>query len=656
MARKSRKADIIQQSVVNGQSFVDTSYPSASPSPVSSTSMPASTQESIMPPTYKTAIYVRLSIMDSGKKDSESILNQQEMLVDYVSKHSELSLERIFIDNGETGVDFIRTAWTDLMRECRDGKIDCICVKDLSRVGRNYIETGEYLDTIFPTLGVRLIAINDNYDNKLLTENARVIANIKNLINDMYAKDVSRKSASALRMKQKKGEFIGSYASYGYIKDPFNKNKIIIDPETAPILRQIFRWKAEGLGNAQICRMLNAADIPSPSKYRLQKGILKDRKYENTLWQVPTLITILKNPVYLGHMVQGRHVGALYEGKGRSRVKPEDWVIVENTHEPIIAQDLFDEVQEIMKERSAKFKENLGKHSHFEKPEMILAGLIFCADCGKSLTRYKSVHGSTKGDGADKTDIAKPSISKHCDWIFVCRQSEILKACPKKYINEADVNRAVYEAIRNELQKCADITYTIHKLNAKSGHKSRIAKFDAEIEDAQMQLRRILQLRQAVFEDYATKVITEHEYDYAISSYDADTEKQQLRLELVKSEKEKFTQGTTKANKWLIAFSKFMDNEELTAEMAQALIERVIISNRNMVEVVFRFRDEYATINNYCELGIDSASDYTNSLFVGQYSKDQDADQHLTNHNQTSQKPTNLHTVATRNIEHAEVI
>jgi len=542
--------------------------------------------------------------MDSGKKDGESILNQQEMLVDYVSKHSELTLERIFIDNGETGVDFIRTAWTDLMRECRDGKIDCICVKDLSRVGRNYIETGEYLDTIFPTLGVRLIAINDNYDNKFLTESARVVANIKNLINDMYAKDISRKSATALQMKQKKGEFIGSYASYGYIRDPFNKNKIIIDPETAPMVRQIFKWKLEGLGNAQICRKLNGADIPSPSKYRLQKGILKDRKYENTLWQVPTIITILKNPVYLGHMVQGRHVGALYGGKGRSRAKPEDWVIVENTHEPIIIQDLFDEVQEIMKERSAKYKENLGKHSHFEKPEMILAGLVFCADCGKSLLRYKSVHGSTKSNRCE-SDIGKANISKHCDWIFVCRQSEILKVCPKKYIYETDVNRAVYEAIRNELQKCAKITTIIDKLNAESGHKSRIAKFDAEIEDTQMQLRRILQLRQAIFEDFASKVITEQEYDYAISSYDADTDKQQLRLELAKSKKDDFSQSTTKPNKWMVAFSKFIDNEELTAEMAQALIQRVVISNRNMVEVVFRFRDEFAAINNYCELGIE---------------------------------------------------
>jgi DNA invertase Pin-like site-specific DNA recombinase len=530
--------------------------------------------------TYNTALYVRLSVLDSGKKGGESILNQQDMLERYVAERPEFTLKAVFADNGETGVDFLRPAWNDLMAECKAGRINCVILKDLSRLGRNYIETGEYLEKIFPLLGVRLIAVNDQYDNIHLTSNERLVSNLKNLVNDIYAKDISRKSSAALHMKQKNGEFIGNYAAYGYMKDPCDKHRIVVDPETAPIVRQVFQWKAEGVGTAQICRRLNDAGVLSPLRYRLENGIVTSEKFRDNVWQVKPIIDMLHNPVYLGHMAQGKHVGALCEGKGRSRAKADDWVIVENTHEPIVTQEVFDLVKTVMANRTAEYKSADGKFAHFTAPEQLLSGLVFCADCGKSLLRYKQV---TKG-GAK------------CDWIYLCRSYEMVKECTKKSIHQGDLERSVYDAVRLEIEKCADVGGIIDKLNRESGHKSRLARFDADIEDCEKELRRIASLRQAVYEDYAAKLLTLSEYQFATEKYGVDAERLKARLDTAKRDKAAYTQSSTPTNKWLAAFSRFLDAKELTAEMAQALVERVEVSDYNKIHIIFKFRDEYAAI------------------------------------------------------------
>lgn len=530
---------------------------------------------------YDTALYVRLSIIDSGKKDGETILNQQELLEQYVAARPELTLKKVFVDNGETGVDFVRPAWNDLMSECRAGKINCIIVKDLSRVGRNYIETGEYLDKIFPLLGVRLIAVNDGYDNISLTTGEQLVANLKNLVNDIYSKDISRKVSASAHSRQKQGLFIGAYPMYGYLKDPADKHKIIVDPETAPIVRQIYQWKADGMGSAAIARRLNDAGVLSPNRYRLMKGIIKCRKHENALWSITGVREILRSPMYLGHMTQGKDSKSLADGKTtRTLTKESDWVIVENTHEPIITQELFDLAHTVMDCRTMSYKAVQGKNKDVTSPQ-VLKGLVYCGDCGAPLFLNKKVK-----DG-------------YVYWTYQCRTHNTIMACPRKYVHEHEVNGAVYDAIRLKLEMCANIKSVIEKLNRESDHKKRLARFDAEIEEAERELKRISSLRQAVFEDYAAKVLTVSEYKFATEKYDEDTEKQQRRLEAAKSDKTEYAEHSTPTNKWLAAFSRFMDADELTAEMAQALIKRVVISNYNRVDVVFKFNDELVSISEY---------------------------------------------------------
>jgi len=300
--------------------------------------------------------------MDSGKREGESIINQQELLEHYITKHPELTLKKVFIDNGKTGVDFCRPAWNELMQECRAGKINCIVVKDLSRLGRNYIETGDYLERIFPMLSIRLIAVNDCYDNTSLDNGAWLISGLKNLVNDIYARDISRKVCAAMRIKQKNGDFIGASAAYGYLKDSCNKSKLVVNPETAHVVRQIFEWKAESVGNIAICRWLSTQDIPSPSKYKYQKNILKNPKFAYSTWIPETISKIIRNTTYLGHMSQGKVKEALYESKPRRKIKREDWIVVKNTHEPIVTQELFDAANAVIDERRRKYNGVIAKY------------------------------------------------------------------------------------------------------------------------------------------------------------------------------------------------------------------------------------------------------------------------------------------------------
>jgi DNA invertase Pin-like site-specific DNA recombinase len=556
MARKSRKPEVLQTAQAAS----------------------ISTGETV----YKTGIYARLSVLDS-KNDSESIVNQQDMLTQYIAGHPELMLQSVFVDNGESGTDFFRPAWNDLILACKAGKINCIVVKDLSRVGRNYIETGDYLEKILPPLGVRLIAVNDAYDSLNITVNQQLVANLKNLVNDLYAKDISRKACAAKRIQKESGAFIGSYAAYGYMKTPEDKNAIIVDPETAPIVQQIFQWKAEGMGNTHICRRLSDAGIPSPNRYRYLKGFFKDERYDKCRWGLGTIVSVLENPVYLGKMTQGKFAGALYEGKKHRRTNKQDWIIKDSTHEPIITQELFDRVQSIMELRKAISKALLSKSAFPNKPEHLLKGLVYCGDCGRPLSRIKYM-------SKDK---------QSCKWIYVCPTSHILKSCLHKYVRETDLINAVYDAIRLEIVKCSDISGIIEKLNRESSHKTRLMRFDAEIEAAEREIKRIGSLRQGVFEDYAAKLLTVSEYKFAVGTYNMDAERQHERLEAARHDKMAYTQMSTPMNKWLTAFSRFMDARELTAEMARALVVRIIIKNRNCVEICFNFKDEYEAVCGY---------------------------------------------------------
>jgi len=235
----------------------------------------------------------------------------------------------------------------------------------------------------------------------------------------------------------------------------------------------------------------------------------------------------------------------------------------------------------VMDDRTQAYKAVQGKYDDITNPQ-ILNGLIYCGDCGAPMTLVRKVNYET-----------------HIYWTYQCRTHNTIMACPRKYVHEGAIIKAVYDAIRLEIQKCADISGIIEKLNRESSHKKRLERYEVEIEEAEREIKRIASLRQAVYEDYAAKLLTVSEYQFATVKYDADTVKQQSRTEAARREKEEYTQTSTPSNKWLAAFTRFMDEKELTADMAQALVERIEITNYNRVSITFKFRDELTAIREY---------------------------------------------------------
>lgn len=290
---------------------------------------------------WNTCIYGRLSEEDERKKENDSIGNQISMLERYIAERPYLKLISVFKDVNQTGTHFDRPGFLEMMDAVKGGKINCIVVKDLSRFGRNYIESGTYLEKILPFFHVRFISVNDGYDslNANGQEEGYAIP-LKNLIHDMYARDISQKTKSGLAVKRSRGEFTGCVAAYGYQKA--DHGKLEIDGETAPVVRDIFQWAAGGMSDMGIAQKLNALGVPSPSQYRYRKGILKNERYADMrYWYKSTVRRILVNPVYLGHMVQGKTKSDLWGKGGCVELPREQWVEIKNTHEPLVDEETF---------------------------------------------------------------------------------------------------------------------------------------------------------------------------------------------------------------------------------------------------------------------------------------------------------------------------
>ena len=291
---------------------------------------------------FRTAAYVRLSMEDSGKLDGYSLQNQKDLLMSFINDHSDLHLYKMYVDNGYTGTQFERPAFDEMMQDMKSGLINCIVVKDLSRLGRNYLEAGNYLEQIFPFFKVRFISVTDGYDSISpdFTDEALIIP-LKNIINEGYAKDISVKVSSAIATRKRQGKFMGKVPLYGYLKDPDDKNHLVIDPEASRIVQRVFQMKLEGVSLGLIAKQMNEEGVPCPSKYFVLKGLSKETKYLNSFWDRNTAKRMLTNRMYLGCIVYGKSVRSFAKGIKEHTVPEENWKIVEGTHEPLVTEEAF---------------------------------------------------------------------------------------------------------------------------------------------------------------------------------------------------------------------------------------------------------------------------------------------------------------------------
>lgn len=557
MARKSRKDQI--RAANSGQAL-----PEAVPQPVEVT--------------YTAVGYARLSVLETrDRKDNEALQNQKAIIREYIQGQKDLKLLSVYEDNGETGTNFRRPGFEAMMEAVCDGKANCIVVKDLSRFGRSYIEAGDYLEHVFPALGVRFISIGDGYDSADATTADCLIVALKNLMNQMYSKDISRKSSSVLREKIKRGEFIGGYASYGYIKDPEDRHRIIVDPEAAEVVRSIFQKKLEGAGNTAITRWLNDSGILSPCCYRHQKGILIDQRYAQPKpWNVQTVKKILQSPVYLGHMVQGRRRSEFYAGIPDRLLPPEEWTVVENTHEAIVSQEDFDAVQAICEETNRAYHANPGKYDHLGKSENILKGLVYCGDCGRPMVRYKQViHGK--------------SVTYH----YMCPNYAAMlerSGCSYKYPREDVLLDALSQLIGKEIEQAVDAVQLAKRLSA--GTEGQITARAAELRRLNLDLERAEARKKSVMQDFLAGELSCDEYERLKVCCVSEAEGLKERILALREDQRRQSETLTEDNPWLKTFGRLKFPERLTKELTHWLIQRVTVYAGNRIEVVFKYQDE----------------------------------------------------------------
>lgn len=532
---------------------------------------------------YKVGLYVRLSVLDSGKKDSDTIENQEAILRAFIENKPQFALQEVYIDNGETGVNFERDEFERLIDDVKSGKIDCIIVKDLSRFGRNYIEAGEYLEKIFPFLGVRFIATNDNYDSVDPSTSDSLSMHLKNLVNDIYARDISRKICPVLRAKQERGEFIGAWAAYGYKKDENDKHKLVVDDEVAHIVRDIFHWRLSGLSYQSIARKLNECGGPSPSRYRYEKGIIKDKRLANTIWRIAAVKTILENEVYAGHMVQGRKREALWDRQKQIKVPKEQWIVARNTHEAIIDETTYRKVQQINEQTTKEYHAKLERFSEIENTENILKSLVYCGDCGTLLMRYKNVR---------ENKHKEPKFHVWYNYICPVHAAEPSR-CSFLRIPEKDLQAAVFGVIQTQITIALDMDKLIRNARNHAPLATEKQKLQAKIRQTMDEINRISRLRETLYDDYRDKLMNERDYLYSQKRYKEKETVLRARLDEVKLQESALRETKSEENPWLQAVLSFCDEPVLTRKMAEALIDKVVIHSNTAITVKLRFEDEY---------------------------------------------------------------
>lgn len=537
---------------------------------------------------FSTAIYVRLSIENSGKDDDgDSIANQISFCKAYLAEHTDLKLYGIYEDNGEKGTNFDRPEFKRMMDDIRGGKVKCVLVKDLSRFGRDYIEAGEYLEKIFPFMGIRFISITDGYDSLTCddAEGALMIP-LKNMINDVYAKDISRKIITSFRARQEKGEFLPAFAPYGYVKSKEVAYRYEIDQETAPYVRMIFEWKAEGVSHNEICKRLNDMGAVTPARRKVDLGIWRAEKYKHTVWHGRTIIDIMKNPTYTGCIVYGRIPKSLYEGIKMHRAPEEEWRYVPDAHEPIVSQELFDKVQKMFADRAEKFKAKMDENAPLR--ELVtnhFKGKIYCGDCGKRMRFVKP------------TDKRYPIDQKHAVYVCGGYLDSGYSRCSRHSIRYPIVANAVLAAINMQLELALKQEQLIRQMRGSVREKSLIDKYVGQINYLSQELKKINGKREALFEKFAEGFLDEAEYQFAKKKYDDKATEIEKKLTVEKAKKVQLDDILSLSNEWLEAIHKAENITEIDAGLVKYLVSSVKIFEDNRIEVELNFGDQRNIFN-----------------------------------------------------------
>ena len=531
--------------------------------------------------TYNVGIYVRLSQEDMREGESLSIENQKKMLTDYVSQQTGWNLVGIYEDDGYSGTNFDRPGVRQLLDDAKSGKINLILCKDLSRFGRNYIEVGQYIDYIFPSFNIRFIALSDNVDTLDRNSTAMDLMPIMNLFNEWHAANTSKKVRSVLAQNAKEGKYIASFAAYGYLKGDDEKHTPIIDEPAAKVVRRIFELRATGITPTQIAKILNAEGVPIPSDYRAQR-LGKPNPYKNTFhyWSHVAVRNILGNPIYIGHLAQQKFTTVSFKNHKSVRRGKDEWVIAENTHEPIISQELWDKCQEV---------DRCASHGKIMKKGIVLPlnSMMFCPDCG---AKMKLNGHAKKKDGSVNYFYACGTYSR-------CGAS----TCTTHYISRKQIEKIVLADI------LAKARYVIE--NEEEARQEFLRRKETEgtkhLDDARQQLAKcqsrladLKTMTQKVYQDKLLGKVPEDLCLETLSQFRAEEAELTEKVKSLTAALEQDSKARDDIEEFICRLKQYADAPELTREMFIDLIEYVVIGDRpkdkstpRRIQIYYKFLD-----------------------------------------------------------------
>lgn len=525
---------------------------------------------------YQCGLYARISVETERKREADTIGNQLQLLKDFVSERHDLMIYDIYSDDDISGVDFVRPEFSRMMNDLRDGKINCVIVKDLSRLGRNYLESGEYIELVFPFFQCRFIAINDRFDSKY--QQADFSIQLKNLANERYAKDISQKILSVKRNAQENGKFTAGRAPYGYRIDPEDKQHLIIDDETAPVVKQMYELLAAGSTVRGVTTFLNDNGIPSPGRLLYDRGIATTDKFKNSKWFTTTAKRILTDEIYLGWMVLGKYRSTyqLTGQKGIEKVPREEWITTKGTHEPIVTENLFYEVQTYF----VKTKEDYGQASLYNSQsqrENMFRGHLRCGECGRAMAIRRKKNGSGKvGE------------------LYICPMHENYNSsyCTKKAVKKEDLESVTLKLIRSQIRLFTDAQELCRSLNKRESSKTKYRIYQSHIRKIRQQIDEVMDHKASLYASFAEGIISQYDYISMGQEYAKKADELRIFLSEIEREAQKFSPSYATSGEWNRLIERFKDTETLSDEMIDAFIDEITLYNNGHVEVKFNFRDE----------------------------------------------------------------
>lgn len=524
--------------------------------------------------TYLCGGYLRLSKEDGDVAGSEtlqsnSIENQKEYIEDYLQRKPEIKIADFYVDDGYSGVNFDRPDFQRMLQDIKDSKINCVIVKDLSRLGRNYIEVGKYIERVFPLLGVRFIAINDNFDSADDTEASNnIMIPFKNLINDAYCRDISIKIRSHLEVKRKRGEFIGAFAVYGYMRGE-DKNKLIVDPYAAEIVKEIFGMKMGGMSQQAIADELNSLGVLSPAEYKKEQGSgykTVFQTHSKAKWTAMAIMRVLTNETYVGTLIQGKESTPNYKVKMREKKPREEWIRVENAHEAIISRADFEIISDIILKDT---RVTAGKNA-----VSVYSGYLVCADCGCSMVRKKAYSGSF-------------------EYVYyVCSGNKKNKdTCSSHRISENALNLAVTKTLQLHLKHLADLQESILYIRKTSCNSDKIKMMVVQSERIKEDIEKYNRLKLECYEDYKNELITQDEYLLFKKELDNRMEDIKKAATELGRKKRMILDGRYEKESFMEKFLTSKDIE-LTRSLLVRFISQIYVYENRRLEIIFRYQDE----------------------------------------------------------------